>query len=47
MKQHTLARKNMSTTRKQFAHSPALRGAVEYRDPNNPNQLYYQIVNHP
>jgi hypothetical protein len=40
-----MARKNMSTTRKQLiiADSPTLQGAINYRDPANPNQLYYQI----
>jgi len=36
VKANGMARKNMSTTRKQFMESPALRGAVEYRDPTNP-----------
>jgi len=38
IKHNSMARKNMSTTRKQLTvESPALKGAVEYRDPTNPN----------
>jgi len=37
IKHNAMARKNMSTTRKQLAvESPALQGAVEFRDPSNP-----------
>jgi hypothetical protein len=44
IKSNTMARKNMSTARKQYGHSPALRGALEFRDPSNPGQVYYQIL---
>ena len=38
IKHNAMARKNVSTARKQMAvESPALRGAVEYRDPTNPS----------
>jgi hypothetical protein len=47
IKSNAMARKNVSTTRKHgnYAQSPALRGAVDYKDPNNPTNLYYQLVN--
>jgi hypothetical protein len=51
IKANAMERKNMSTSRQQskgrygFSPSIMLNSAVEYQDPNNPSNLYYQIVN--
>ena len=41
IKTNSLVRKNMSTSRQPYGHSPTLRSAVNYKDPSNPSNLYY------